>query len=74
MLHTRSNPTLDLTFDADKQHAFLRQVTAGAMKDGFALVTMHDLNLRVPSKKVRNVVQPQAWTVDLYNVTMEKTA
>jgi peptide/nickel transport system substrate-binding protein len=76
-----SNPTLDAayaeaerTFDDDKQNALLRQVTAGAMKDAFALVTVHDLNLRVLSKKVRNFVQPQAWTVDLYNVYMEKNA
>jgi peptide/nickel transport system substrate-binding protein len=76
-----SNPTLDAayaeaekTFDEDKQNALLRQVTADAMKDAFALVTVHDLNLRVLSKKVRNFVQPQAWTVDLYNVYMEKNA
>jgi hypothetical protein len=35
---------------------------------------VHDLNLRVLSKKVRNFVQPQAWTVDLYNVYAEKNA
>jgi ABC-type transport system substrate-binding protein len=76
-----SNPTLDAayseaerTFDEDKQNALLRKVTAGAMQDGFALVTVHDLNLRVLSKKVRNFVQPQAWTVDLYNVYMDKNA
>jgi hypothetical protein len=44
------------------------------MKDAFALVTVHDLNLRVLSKKVRNFVQPQAWTVDLYNLYMENNA
>jgi peptide/nickel transport system substrate-binding protein len=73
-----SNPTLDAayaeaerTFDETKQNALLRQVTAGAMKDGFALITVHDLNLRVLSKRVRNFVQPQAWTVDLYNVYVE---
>ncbi len=76
-----SNPTLDAayaqaerTFDEEQQSALLRQVTAGAMKDGFALVTVHDLNLRVLSNKVRNFVQPQAWTVDLYKVYMEKNA
>ena len=76
-----SNPTLDAayaqsehTFDVDQQNALLRQVTVGAMKDAFALVTVHDLNLRVLSKQVRNFVQPQAWTVDLYNVYMEKNA
>jgi peptide/nickel transport system substrate-binding protein len=75
-----SNPTLDAayaesehTFDDDRQNALLRQVTAGAMKDAFALVTVHDLNLRVVNKQIRNFVQPQAWTVDLYNVYMDKT-
>jgi peptide/nickel transport system substrate-binding protein len=76
-----SNPTLDAaysesehTFDDDRQNALLRQVTAGAMKDAFALVTVHDLNLRVLNKQVRNFVEPQAWTVDLYNVYMDKNA
>ncbi len=76
-----SNPTLDAayaeaerTFDDEQQNALLRQVTAGAMKDGFALVTVHDLNVRVLSNKIRNFVQPQAWTVDLYNVYVEKNA
>jgi peptide/nickel transport system substrate-binding protein len=74
-----SNPKLDAlyveaerTFDEEKQNALLRQVQSGAMQDGFALVTVHDLNLRVMSKKVQNFVQPQAWTIDLYNVWMEK--
>ena len=35
---------------------------------------VHDLNLRVLSSKLRNFVEPQAWTVDLYNVYMEKNA
>jgi len=52
----------------------LRQVQSGAMKDGYALVTVHDLNLRVLGKNVRNFVQPQSWTVDLYNVYVEKNA
>jgi peptide/nickel transport system substrate-binding protein len=76
-----SNPQLDAmfleaerTFDEEKQNALLRQVQSGAMKDGFALVTVHDMNLRVMSKNVRNFVQPQSWTVDLYNVYMEKSA
>jgi peptide/nickel transport system substrate-binding protein len=75
-----ANPTLDAayaeaerTFDEERQNALLRKVLSGAMQDGFALVTVHDLNLRVLSKKVRNFVQPQAWTVDLYNVYMEKS-
>lgn len=75
-----SNPTLDAayseaerTFDEEKQNALLRKVVSGAMQDGFALITVHDLNLRVLSKRVRNFVQPQAWTVDLYNVYMEKS-
>jgi hypothetical protein len=37
-------------------------------------VTVHDLNLRVLSKQVRNFVEPQAWSVDLYNVYMDKNA
>jgi hypothetical protein len=41
------------------------------MQDGFAVVTVHDLNLRVLSSKVRNFVEPQAWTVDLYNGYMD---
>jgi ABC-type transport system substrate-binding protein len=76
-----SNPTLDAayaeaerTFDEEKQNVLLRKVQSGAMQDGFALVTVHDLNLRVLSSKVRNFVEPQAWTVDLYNVYMEKNA
>ena len=76
-----SNPTLDAayleaekTFDEEKQNALLRKVMSGAMQDGFCLVTVHDLNLRVLSKKVRNFVQPQAWTVDLYQVYVEKSA
>ena len=76
-----SNPTLDAayaeaerTFDEEKQNTLLRQIQSGAMKDGYALVTVHDLNLRVLSSQVRNFVEPQAWTVDLYNVYMEKKA
>jgi len=76
-----ANPALDAlyleaekTFDEEKQNALLRKVMSGAMQDGFCLVTVHDLNLRVLSKKVRNFVQPQAWTVDLYQVYMEKNA
>jgi peptide/nickel transport system substrate-binding protein len=75
-----SKPELDAayveaerTFDEQKQNTLLRQVQSGAMKDGYALVTVHDLNLRVLSQKVRNFVQPQSWTVDLYNVYMEKS-
>ena len=75
-----SNPALDAayaeaekTFDVDKQNALLRQVTAGAYREGgFALITVHDLNLRVFNSRVRNFVQPQAWTVDLYKVYVEK--
>jgi peptide/nickel transport system substrate-binding protein len=59
-------------FDETKQNALLRKIQGSAMKDGYALVTVHDLNLRVLSSKVRNFVQPQSWTVDLYNVYMEK--
>jgi peptide/nickel transport system substrate-binding protein len=76
-----SNPTLDAayaeaerTFDEEKQNALLRKIQSGAMQDGYALVTVHDLNLRVLSAQVRNFVEPQAWTVDLFNVYMEKKA
>lgn len=74
-----SKPELDAAyleaereFDEAKQNALLRKIQGSAMKDGYALVTVHDLNLRVLSSKVRNFVQPQSWTVDLYNVYMEK--
>ncbi|MFN0070073.1 MAG: ABC transporter substrate-binding protein [Chloroflexota bacterium] len=75
-----SNPKLDAmfleaekTFDVEKQSALLRQIQSGAMKDGYALVTVHDMNLRVMSRRVRNFVQPQSWTVDLYNVYVDKS-
>jgi ABC-type transport system substrate-binding protein len=62
-----SNPTLDAayaaaerTFDKEKQHTLLRKVQSGAMQDGFALVTVHDLNLRALNNQVRNFVQAQA--------------
>jgi peptide/nickel transport system substrate-binding protein len=74
-----SNPTLDAafaeaerTFDEEQQNALLRKVQSGAMQDGYALVTVHDLNLRVLSKRVKNFIQPQSWTVDLYNVYVDK--
>jgi peptide/nickel transport system substrate-binding protein len=60
------------TFDLDKQNELLRRIQSGAMKDGYALITVHDKNLRVMNQKVRNFIQPQAWTVDLYGVYMEK--
>jgi ABC-type transport system substrate-binding protein len=60
------------TFDLDKQNELLRRIQSGAMKDGYALITVHDKNLRVMNQKVRNFIQPQAWTVDLYGVSMGK--
>ena len=43
------------------------------MQDGYALITVHDKNLRVMNKNVRNFIQPQSWTVDLYGVYMDKS-
>ena len=60
------------TFDLDKQNELLRRVHSLAMQDGYSLVTIHDKNLRVMNKNVRNFIQPQAWTVDLYGVYMDK--
>jgi peptide/nickel transport system substrate-binding protein len=60
------------TFDVDKQNALLRNIQSAAMQDGYAILTVHDKNLRVMGKNVRNFVQPQAWTVDLYEVYVEK--
>jgi peptide/nickel transport system substrate-binding protein len=60
------------TFNLDQQNALIRKTQSTAMQDGFAVVTVHDLNLRVLSSKIRNFVEPQAWTVDLYNVYMEQ--
>ncbi|MBO0879635.1 MAG: ABC transporter substrate-binding protein [Mycobacterium sp.] len=74
-----SNPVVDAafadaerTFDQDQQNALIRKTQSTAMQDGFAVVTVHDLNLRVLSSTIRNFVEPQAWTVDLYNVYMDQ--
>ena len=61
------------TFDVDQQNALIRKIQSNAMQDGYALVTVHDKNLRVMNKYVRNFIQPQAWTVDLYGVYVEKS-
>ncbi len=61
------------TFDLDKQNELLRRIQSAAMQDGYALITVHDKNLRVMNNNVRNFIQPQSWTVDLYGVYMDKS-
>ena len=42
------------------------------MKDAPVLVTIHDLNLRVMSPRVKGFVQPQSWFVDLRKVWIDE--
>ena len=74
-----SNPAADAlyyraeqTFDVAEQNRLLREFQSTMMKDAPVLVTVHDLNLRVLSRKVHGFVQPQSWFVDLKGVWMEE--
>jgi len=59
------------TFDQTEQDALLRQFQSTMMKDAPVLVTVHDLNFRALSPKVKGFVQPQSWFVDLKQVWVE---
>ena len=59
------------TFEVAEQNRLLQQFQTTMMKDAPVLVTVHDLNLRVLSPKVRGFVQPQSWFADLKSVWVE---
>ena len=70
-----SNPAADALFsaaeaefDPAKQADLLKQFQSTFMKDAPVLVTVHDLNLRALSPKVRGFVQPQSWFANLKSV------
>jgi peptide/nickel transport system substrate-binding protein len=59
------------TFDKEEQDLLMRQATVEMMKQAPVLITVHDLNLRVLSPKVKGFVQPQSWFVNLKSVWVE---
>jgi peptide/nickel transport system substrate-binding protein len=59
------------TFDKAEQDRLLKEFHSTMMKDAPVLVTIHDLNLRVMSPKVKGFVQPQSWFVDLRKVWID---
>jgi peptide/nickel transport system substrate-binding protein len=59
------------TFDKEEQDKIMQQAVVAMMKQAPVMITVHDLNLRVLSPKVKGFVQPQSWFVDLKSVWME---
>lgn len=60
------------TFDKAEQDRLLKEFQSTMMKDAPVLITVHDLNLRVMSPRVKGFVQPQSWFVDIRKVWMDE--
>ena len=59
------------TFDKEEQDKIMQQAVVAMMKQAPVIITVHDLNLRVLSPKVKGFVQPQSWFVNLKSVWVE---
>jgi peptide/nickel transport system substrate-binding protein len=73
-----ANPDVDklmaeamATFDQKEQDALVRQALRHVTEDAPWIWMVHDLNLRVLSPKVKGMVQPKSWSVDIAAMSVE---
>lgn len=59
------------SFDKTEQDSILAEFQSTMMKDAPVLVTVHDLNFRALSPKVKGFVQPQSWFISLNEVWID---
>jgi peptide/nickel transport system substrate-binding protein len=60
------------TFEQPQRDELIRQALHQVTEDAPWIWIVHDLNLRVLSPKVKGLVQPKAWYVDLQTVSVDK--
>ncbi|GJD52530.1 Periplasmic dipeptide transport protein [Methylobacterium crusticola] len=54
-----------LAFDKTEQDRLLAELHTLAVDDALLIWVCHDVNPRVVSSKIKNIVQPQSWYIDL---------
>src|SRR5450830_6985 len=59
------------TFDTGRRDAILAQLHAALVDDAPLLWVAHDVGTRVMSPRVKGVVQPHSWFIDIATMTMD---
>jgi ABC-type transport system substrate-binding protein len=59
------------SFDARERDAALAKLHARIVEEAAFVFIAHDVGPRAMSKKVRNVVQPKSWFIDIAPMTLE---